>query len=169
MTELAKVDKLETVKKTFTKTIEGEQQLASLIPGIGIDEIINSALFKDKMVLEVKWEVSAGYMINEVATGDIQVSRDGTITIVLWQPEVFWVALTGTTQTAKLGIVTQSEIDMENKLREKAGEMMIQEALSGNILQEAKNNAQNTLQNLLLTAGTQIKEVIILEHDKNLK
>jgi hypothetical protein len=58
---------------------------------------------------------------------------------------------------------------MENKLREKAGEMMIQEALSGNILQEAKNNAQNTLQNLLLTAGTQIKEVIILEHDKNLK
>jgi hypothetical protein len=54
MTELAKVDKLETVKKTFTKTIEGEQQLASLIPGIGIDEIINSALFKDKMVLEVK-------------------------------------------------------------------------------------------------------------------
>jgi hypothetical protein len=50
---------------------------------------------------------------------------------------------------------------MENKLREKAGEMILQEALSGNILQEAKNNAQNTLQNLFLKANIQIKEVII--------
>jgi len=54
MTELAKVDKLETVTKTFTKTLEGEQQLASLIPGIGVDQILGSALFKDKMVLDVE-------------------------------------------------------------------------------------------------------------------
>jgi hypothetical protein len=54
MTELAKVDKLETVTKTFTKTIEGEQQLANLIPSIGVDQIISSALFKDKMVLNVE-------------------------------------------------------------------------------------------------------------------
>jgi hypothetical protein len=44
---------------------------------------------------------------------------------------------------------------------------MIQEALSGNILQEAKNNAQNALQTLFLNAKIQIKEVIILEHVKN--
>lgn len=54
MTELAKVDKLETAKKSYTKIIEGEQQFASLLPGIGIDQIINSALFKDKMVLDVE-------------------------------------------------------------------------------------------------------------------
>ncbi|MEI6119023.1 MAG: hypothetical protein WCP92_07620 [bacterium] len=68
MTELEKVDKLETVTKTFTKTIEGEQQLASLIPGIGVDQIVGSALFKDKMVLDVQGIVSAGYMVNDVAT-----------------------------------------------------------------------------------------------------
>jgi len=50
---------------------------------------------------------------------------------------------------------------METQLRTKAGEMMIQEALSGNILQDAKNNAQTTLQNLFLKANIQIKEVII--------
>ncbi len=50
---------------------------------------------------------------------------------------------------------------MENQLRQKAGEMMIQEALSGNILEEAKNNAQKALQDLFLNAGIQIKEVII--------
>ena len=167
MTELKAVDKLETVNKTFTKTIEGQEQLVSLVPGIGVDQIISSALFSKKMVLGVEGIITAGYMIKNISTGDIAVSRDGTVTIVLGEPEVFWVILTGTLQTAKLGIITKSEIAMENKLREKAGEMMIQDALSGNILQEAKNNAQNALQNLFLRANIQIKEVIILEHEKN--
>ena len=169
MTELQTVGKLETVKKIFTKTIEGEQQLASLIPSIGADEIINSALFKDKMVLNVDGEVSAGYMINDIATWDITVSRDWTVTIILWDPEVFWVTLTGELQTTKLGIVTKSEIAMENKLREKAGELMLQDALSGNILQEAKNNAQTALQNLFLKANIQIKNVIIKGIDETIK
>lgn len=39
--------------------------------------------------------------------------------------------------------------------------MMIQEALSGNILEDAKKNAQSTLQDLFLKAQIQIKEVII--------
>lgn len=50
---------------------------------------------------------------------------------------------------------------MENNLRTRAGELMIQEALSGGILQTAKTNAQNILQTLFLRAGIQIKEVII--------
>lgn len=161
MTELKSVDKLETATKSFNKTIEGEQQLASMIPGIGVDQIVWSALFKDKMVLNVAGEVSAGYMINEVVTGDIKVSRDGTVTIVLGEPQVFGVSLTGTTKSATLWIVTPQDIQMESNLRAKAGEMMIQEALSGNILQEAKSNAQNTLQNLFLKAGIQIKNVVI--------
>jgi hypothetical protein len=83
VTQLQTLEKLETVKKTFTKTIEGQQQLASLIPGIGVEQIVGSALFKDKMVLEVQGEVSAGYMIKNITTGDINVSRDGTVTILL--------------------------------------------------------------------------------------
>ena len=161
MTELAKIDKLETVSKTLTKTIEWEQQLANLIPNIGIDQIIGSPLFADKMILDVEWQISAGYIIKDITTWAIKVSRDGTITIVLGEPEIFWITLTGTTKSTTLGIVTPQDIKMENKLREKAGEMILQEALSGNILQDAKNNAQNTLQNLFLTAGIQIKEVII--------
>lgn len=50
---------------------------------------------------------------------------------------------------------------MENKLREKAREIILQEALSGNILKDARSNAQNALQTLLLNANIQIKEVII--------
>lgn len=161
MTQLQTVGKLETISKPFTKTIEGEQELTSLIPMIAPADIIGSSIFKDKMVLEVKGNVQAGYMIKDVQTGDIQISRDGAVTIVLWAPQVFGVTLTGTSQTTKLGITQQKDIDMENQLRQKAGEMMVQEALSGNILQEAKNNAQKALQDLFLNAWIQIKEVII--------
>ncbi len=161
MKELKSVDKLETVTKSFDKTIEWEQQLADLIPGIWVDQIIGSALFKDKMVLNVAGEVDAWYMIGDIATWDIKVSRDGTVTIVLGEAKVFWVILTGTTKSATLWITTPQDIQMENTLRQKAGAIMIQEALSGNILQEAKNNAQNSLQNLFLKAGIQIKNVVI--------
>lgn len=89
MNELVTVGKLETVTKSFTKTIEGQEELAVLIPDIGVDEIISSALFKDTMVLEVEGLVSAGYMIKNVKNEDIAVSRDGTVTIVLGEPEIF--------------------------------------------------------------------------------
>lgn len=161
MTELAKVDKLETAKKSYTKLIDGQDQLLALLPDIGIDQIVSSALFQDKMTLEVAGEVSAGYMIDDVVTGNIMVSRDGTVTIVLGQPEIFWVTFTGVTKSSTLGITTQSEIAMENRLRTKAGDIMIQEALSGWILDEAKNNTQSILQDMLLKAGIQIKSVII--------
>lgn len=161
MIELAKADTLETVKKSFTETIEGEQQLANLLPDIGVDQILGSALFKDKILLEVEGEVRAWYMVNKVVTWDITVSRDGTVTIFLWEPEIFWVTLTWATKSIQLGIITQKDIDMENTLRTKAWELMIQKALSWGILQTAKSNAQNILQTLFLRAGIQIKEVII--------
>lgn len=161
MTELAKVEKLETVSKTLTKTIEGQDQLVALVPGLGVDQIISSALFSSKMKLDVEGIISAGYLIKNIGSGDITVSRDGTVTIVLGEPEVFGITLTGELQTTKLGIVTQNEIAMENNLREKAGEMMVQEALSGGILEEAKNNAQSALQDLFLKSNIQIKNVVI--------
>jgi len=161
MTELQKVETLETVKKNFTETIEGEQQLAKLLPDIGVDQIIGSALFKDKMVLNVQGEVTAGYIIKDLDTWAIQISRDGTVTMVLWEPTILWVHLTSTMESTRLGIVSPQDIAMETKLREKASDMMIQEALSGNILQIAKNNAQSLLQTLFLQARIQIKEVII--------
>jgi hypothetical protein len=71
--------------------------------------------------------------------------------------------LTGASKSTILGIVSPQDIAMENTLREKAGIMMIQKALSGDILQIAKTNAQTALQTLFLKAGIQIKEVIIKE------
>lgn len=161
VTELSQVEKLETVKKTFSKTIEGEQQLATFTPNIWIDDIVNSALFKEKMVYTVQWEVRAGYIFNDSITGNIEVSRDGTVTIFLGEPEIFWVVLTWELETSKLGITTQKDIDIENTLRAKAWEIMIQDALLGWILDEARDNTQAIIQNILLKAQIQIKEVII--------
>lgn len=89
MQELKTVEKLETVTKPFTETIKGEQELAALVPGIGVDQIISSALFSTNVELEVQGEVSAGYVIKNISTGEIAVTRDGTVTIVLGEPEIF--------------------------------------------------------------------------------
>ena len=161
LAELAKIDKLETASKTYTETITWEQQIASLLPDIGIDHIISSALFKDRMTLDIQGIVSAWYQLATVNSWSLRVSRDGTVTILLWAPQIFWVTLTWTTKAEQLGIVTQIDKDMEQQLRSKAGEMMIQQALSWGILDEAKNNAQHLLQTLLLKSWIQIKEVIV--------
>lgn len=54
MTELKTVEKLETVSKSFTNTIEGQQELVALLPDIGVDQIISSALFSTALSLEVE-------------------------------------------------------------------------------------------------------------------
>lgn len=107
MTQLQTVEKLETVSKTLTKTIEGEQELASLTLSIGVDQILGSALFKDKVVLDVQWIITAWYLMNTVTTWDITISQVMEQSLlVLWAPEIFGITLTGTTKTSQLGIVT---------------------------------------------------------------
>jgi len=160
LTELTKIDKLETITKTFTKTIEWQQQISSLIPDMNVDQIIDRALFKDKTSLDIEGTVSAGYVIHDITTWAIQISRDGTITIALGEPVIFWTELTGELQILRF-YISQKELLMEHTLRNKIKELMLQEALSGGILEEAKSNAQKTLQNIFLNAQIQIKEVIL--------
>ena len=164
VTQLQAVQKLETAKMTITKVIEGEQQLADLIPGLGIDDIIHTALFEDKIILEVEGEVTAGYDLENIMTGDITIDSNGTVTLAIGEAQILWVVLTDKTKLfdRKLGLLTKGDINMETQLRNKAGDMMVQDALSGGILQAAKINAQKALQDLLLKADIQIKEVIIV-------
>lgn len=161
ITELNTINTLKTASMHFTKTIEWEQELSTLLPGIGIDQIINSALFKEKMILEIEWEVYAGYIINNITENNITVSRDGTVTLTLDEAKILWVDLSWETKTTQLGITTQKEIEMEQILRQKASEMMVQQALSWEILEEAKKNITTILQDILLKAQIQIKEVIV--------
>jgi len=161
--QLSWTTQLETISKSFSTTIEWEQEIAKLTPSIGVQEIIASALFKDTAELTVQWVVYAWYHLWSLSKEDILIDREWSIYISLPAPEIFWVTLTGELKTQILNIVTKEDIAMENKLREQAWELMIQEALSGNILKEAKTNAEQLLQNILLKANIQIKEVIIQE------
>jgi hypothetical protein len=50
---------LETASMNVSKTITGEENLAHLVPGLGVDDIINSALFKQDMTLHIEATVNA--------------------------------------------------------------------------------------------------------------
>jgi hypothetical protein len=76
LNQLSGTDKLEIISKNLTKTIEGEQELATLIPSIGVDDIIDSALFKDTMKLTVEGIISAGYMIGNLTENEVMVDKE---------------------------------------------------------------------------------------------
>lgn len=76
LNQLSGTDKLEIISKNLTKTIEGEQELATLTPSIGIDDIIDSALFKDTMKLTVEGIISVGYMIGHLTENEVMVDKE---------------------------------------------------------------------------------------------
>jgi len=161
ITELQPIDSFVTVSKIYTKTIEGEQALSTLTTSIGIEEILASALFQDKMTLEVQWIVDAGYIIGDITENDIIVTQDGTVTLMLGEAQILWITLTWTTQANILGIRTAKDIAMETTLREEAGKLILQEASEQGILDEAVRKAKALLQDIFLKANIQIKEVIV--------
>jgi len=54
ITQLQSIKKLETAQMTITKLIEAEENLNDLIPGVGLDDMMQELFFKDKIVLEVE-------------------------------------------------------------------------------------------------------------------
>ncbi len=161
-TQLILLQKLETARIPFHKTITWEQELASLVPTIGVEELINNVLFKSAMILDVEWYISAGYIFDGIDTWDIQVSRDGTVRIILWKPHILDIQLTWALPSIKTGnIITKKDRDMEQQLKAKASELIVQDILSWTLFQDTKTNAQKLLQTLFLKANIQIKEVII--------
>ncbi len=161
ITELHEAKTLQTAHMYFTKTIEGEEEVSQLLPDMGIEQIITSALFNEKIILEIQWDVYAGYIFETISEDDISVSRDGTIILTLWEPEILWIQLSWEIQANQLGITPQHDIEIEKLLRAKASELMIQEALNWGILEEVKKKSPTIIQNLLLNAHIQIKEVIL--------
>lgn len=82
------------------------------------------------MLLTVTGIVHAGYTLDKLVTGDIQVSRDGTVTIFVGVPHILDVELTGDTKTTLLGITTLQDIELEKTLRQQAQDILYQDALS---------------------------------------
>jgi hypothetical protein len=67
---------LETASMDLSTTITGKENLAHLVPDFNINDIINSALFKESTILHVEATINAGYHLERLTTGNITAEKN---------------------------------------------------------------------------------------------
>ena len=160
---LQDIQNLQTTEMTMTKIVEWEDELLDLFPSIGIDDMIQNTLFKDKMVLEVEWTVTAGYDLNKINTGDIKVFPAGILSINLPEAEILSVTLSDNTKpfTRELWRLTKWNVQLETELRNQAKILIKQDALNQWILDHADDHIKKLLREQFEKSGLLIHTVII--------
>jgi hypothetical protein len=152
---------LETTSMKASTTITGEENIAHLVPDIGIDAIINSALFKENMVLHLEATVSAGYKLEKLTTGNITAEKNGAVTLTLPLPEILNVTITKTLKAPDAAIMTQKDKDLQEALTQKAQELMLQDALNSGIINMAITNTEKSFKALLDKANISLDKVTV--------
>ncbi len=163
VSQLQSIKRLETAQMTVLQHIEWEDKLADLIPWVGIDDMIQSFLFKDKISLQVEWVVVAGFNLAKVDSGSVMIHEDKSVTLKLPEAEILHTKLTDGTKPfeRELWVFTKGDVEMESKIRNQAKNMIREAAIQQNILEEAEKNVQIELKELLQTMGVNIKDIII--------
>jgi len=151
ITKLQSVSKLESAEMIITKIMEAEKELVDVIPSMSFDDVLQDALFQDKMVFELEWTVVAGIDLKKIATGDIAMNIDGTISINLPDAEILHIIIDENSKPydRQIWVLTKGDKDMETKIRNTAKEEMRIEAIENGILQVAEKNAKENLTRLL--------------------
>lgn len=156
--KLHTVSKLETAEVTITKIMEAQKQLNDIFPEFELDNMVQDALFQDKIVFELEWTVVAGINLEKIGTWDISMNEDWSVSIKLPDPEILHVIIEENSNVydRQLWYLTKWDKDMETKIRNQAKKEMEQEAVDYWILSVAKNNAKQILQNLLDEIGVEL-------------
>lgn len=137
------LSRLETAQYTIEKVITAESGEGAL-----------GFLFRDKLLLVAQGEIIAGVDLARLQAEDVQVVNQ-TVYITMPASEIF-VATLNNDETyvydRQTGILGQ-QIDLETLARQEAEQQILQAALEDGILDLAQENAQNTVQSLMLGLG----------------
>ena len=140
---------LQTASLDVQKDITGQDSLMHLLPGVGIDDLVNSSLFGGNMTLHVEGRVNAGIRLESLTTGNIVAHTDKTVDLILPIPEVIGVQVVQSNRLAPALSLTQADKALEQQLRNKMQETLLQEALDSGLLLQAKTATTQELQKLL--------------------
>lgn len=157
--KLHDISKLETAQVDMTKIMEAEKELKDIFPELNFDDIIQKALFQDKMLFELKWTIVAWIDLEKINTWDIVVNTDWSVSIKLPQAEILHVIIDENSKVfdRQLGYLTKWDVDMETKIRNQAKQEMSQEAIDYGILDAASKNAHKSLKKLLSDMNVELR------------
>lgn len=153
---------LETASMDIQKKISWEQNLTHLIPGIGVDDLVNSSLFGGNMTLDVEGRVKAGIRLESLSTGNVTVNKNG-ISLRVPAPQVIGTQVIQSKRLVPTLSLTQADKILEQQLRTKIQATILQDALSSGLIDQAKQNTQASLQKLLSTINIKLQSVSFTE------
>ena len=147
------LSRLETVSYSIEKVIVAEEKQGPF-----------GFLFGDRLLLVAHGEVVAGVDLGKMQEGDVQVLADGSVVMILPEPEIFISALDNEKTFVygrDIGFFTKGDINLESAARVAAEEEIEKAALEDGILDLARRNAESTVTQLLLSLN--LEDVIIVQ------
>jgi hypothetical protein len=167
----ARLNPTPTIRPSVTTIIEQVQSLSRLeTASYTIEKVITAEsgqdalafLFGDRLLFVAHGQVIAGVDLSRIGEGDITVTEDDRVVMVLPPAEVFVVTLDNERSfvydrdTGLLGLNEQ----LETEARQAAEQEILDAALESGILETADQNARAVLQRLILAFG--FREVIFV-------
>ncbi len=143
--EVQSLTRLETAQYSIEKVITAET---------GQDAL--AFLFGDKLLFVAHGTVIAGVDFSKMSPTDLRVDPEGRAYIVLPEPEVFVATLDNDKSYVydrQTGLLTKGNINLETRARQAAEDAVRDAALEDGILELARTNARNYMENLLRTVG----------------
>lgn len=161
--QLRAVQRIETTEMNIIKILKGEQELADRLPWFDRDNMVSDFLFGESISMEIYGTVTAGFDLSQLTTGAISSIHTGSVSITLPTPQILHTSLDPETQVfdRDLWLLNKWDPTTETKLRNQALAIIRTTALEQWILDEAIENAQETLQSLVGSRIT-IDNIIII-------
>jgi hypothetical protein len=151
--QIQSLSRLETAQYTLEKVIRAETGQGPL-----------GALFGDRLLLVAHGEVIAGVDLARVQPGDVLVTSDGRVTIILPAAEVFIATLDNNKSYVydrQTGLLTKGDVNLETLARQAAEEEILKGAVEDGILNLAQTNAATFLEKFL--RALRFTDVIIVQ------
>jgi Protein of unknown function (DUF4230) len=143
--EVRSLARLETIQYTVEKVITAETGQGAL-----------GFLFGDKLLFIAHGVVIAGVDLDKLTPADIRLDPDGRVYLRLPEAEIFVATLDNDQSYVydrETGLLTRGDITLEAAARQAAEDEIRKAALEDGILQQARQNAENTLYGMLRAMG----------------
>ncbi len=145
--KIQRMDRLETVKYSLDKVVEGDRE----------NSVLPNFLAGDKLLMVVHGEVIAGVDLSQLKPSDVQVAGK-SVTVKLPPAQIFVTALDNSktrVYSRDTGLLVTPDPNLESQVRTSAQQQIQQAALADGILAAAQRNADSTIAGLLRGLGFQ--------------
>jgi hypothetical protein len=148
---IQKLQRLETVVYSMDKIVTGEKD----------NPMLPDFLAGDRLLMLVHGQVVAGIDFARLGSGDIKI-QGKDVRVHLPNPEVLMTRVDNSrtrVYSRDTGILVRVDPNLETQVRQEAERELLQEAVTGGIMNTARQNARSTVTSMLQALGFEKVEV----------